>query len=175
MNCRRVVNLISAYVDGELTGVEMLDIRRHLGECPDCMEEYESLRATKMMVARLGVIAPRPDFAANLVLTLNQTSISSHQKLLTQIYNYAGRKLSPVVAALAVFGVALALLTVGGQDKFTPNTDVVVANAPLSLHSQEISFVPEIPDNVMYSHSRPLVLANESAQGSLRFAGISFR
>ena len=36
MNCRCAQNLLSAYVDGELAGVEMLRLREHLGVCPAC-------------------------------------------------------------------------------------------------------------------------------------------
>ncbi len=176
MNCRRVVNLISAYVDGELTGEEMLDIRSHLRECPDCEEEYESIRATKLMVARLSTMAPRDDLATSIMHRLNQINTPPHQRALSRMSGYLGRKLSPVVAALAVSGMAFAFLAAGGQSNLASNNDVV-ANAPISLHAQEVSLVPEMPESaILYSNSRPLVVANEMSQGAgLRMVDFTVR
>ena len=36
MNCGRVSNQLSAYIDRELTGAEMLSVRGHLGDCDSC-------------------------------------------------------------------------------------------------------------------------------------------
>ncbi|MGI6295913.1 MAG: anti-sigma factor family protein [Armatimonadota bacterium] len=176
MNCRRVVNLISAYVDGELTGAEMLDIRSHLRECPDCAEEYESIRATKLMVARLNTITPRADLAASIMHRLNQINTPPHQRALSRMSSYLARKLSPVVAALAVSGMAFAFLAIGGQSKLVSNNDVM-ANAPIDLHAQQVSLVPEMPESAMlYSNSAPLVVANEMSQGaSLRMVDFTVR
>ena len=43
MNCGRVSNQLSAYLDRELTGTEMLQIRSHLTECDRCRSEHEAL------------------------------------------------------------------------------------------------------------------------------------
>ena len=47
MHCGRVSNLLSAYIDRELAGAEMLPIRHHLDVCPGCAAEHESLRRVK--------------------------------------------------------------------------------------------------------------------------------
>ncbi len=62
MNCGRVSNQLSAYIDRELTGAEMLTIRRHLGDCDDCQAEYEALCRMKMLLGRLQSPSPGPDF-----------------------------------------------------------------------------------------------------------------
>lgn len=59
MNCRKTASLLSAYMDGELPGVEQLQIREHLKHCTCCNEEYESLLYTKRVLARLSVANPR--------------------------------------------------------------------------------------------------------------------
>ena len=59
MNCRKTASLLSAYMDGELPGVEQLQIREHLKHCACCNEEYESLLYTKRVLARLSVANPR--------------------------------------------------------------------------------------------------------------------
>lgn len=176
MNCRHVVNSISAYVDGELTGAEMLAIRRHLGGCPECMEECESVRRTKRAVASLRTVCPRADLAACIVRKLEQVSIPPYQRALTRTYRFVGRKLSPVAAALAVSGIAIAILSVGGQDRILAQKTEVMASAPLSLQLQSVAFVPEVPESpLMYSSSRPLVVANHSGGDSFRLADLSVR
>ena len=66
MNCRRVSSLLSAYLDAELTGAEMLEVRAHLEACCTCRAEHESLQQTKHLLASLALRAPRPEFEALL-------------------------------------------------------------------------------------------------------------
>ena len=176
MNCRHVVNSISAYVDGELTGAEMLAIRRHLGECPECMEECESVRRAKRAVARLRTVSPRADFAACIVRKLDEVSIPPYQRALTRACHLVGRKLSPVAAALAVSGIAIAILSAGGQDRILTQKNEVMASAPLSVQLQSVSFVPQVPESpLMYSSSKPLVVADHSGGASFRLADLTVR
>lgn len=60
LNCRKVNNLLSAYIDGELAGVEQLQIRQHLRDCCECNYEHESLLLTKRMLSSLCVKDARP-------------------------------------------------------------------------------------------------------------------
>ena len=60
MNCRKVNSLLSAYIDGELTGAEQLHVRRHLRSCGCCSDEHESLEQTKQILARLATRNPNP-------------------------------------------------------------------------------------------------------------------
>lgn len=174
MNCHRVVNLISAYVDGELTGAEMLEIRRHLSECSECMEEYESIRMTKLVVTRLRNVTPSRDLAACIVQKLDEVSIPPYQRLLTRMFNYTAQKLSPVAAAMMVSGLALVFLAGGGQDRLVVEKHNVVATAPLSLKIENASVLPTVPEiPMMYSNSRPLVVANHKNDVTFRFADLS--
>ena len=66
VNCRRVNSLLSAYLDAELTGVEMLEIRAHTDACASCRAEIESLRATKRLLSSLRSRVPRQEFEALL-------------------------------------------------------------------------------------------------------------
>ena len=174
MNCRRVMNLLSAYVDGELTGAEMLEIRRHLSNCEECMKECESLQITKQMVARLRNVAPREDFAAAIMMRLDEVSIPPYQKFINSICVFTRRKLSPVAAALTASGVALAILSAGGGDGIRTENAAVVASSPLNLNTQSVSFMPKVPDPpIMYSESRPLVIANQTKNTTFQFASFS--
>ncbi len=40
MNCRDCLNKLEMYVDRELTDAEVVEVRRHLEECPPCDERF---------------------------------------------------------------------------------------------------------------------------------------
>jgi len=74
LNCRRVSNLLSAYVDKELAGAEMLEIRAHLSRCSHCQSEHDQLQQTKQLLGALALRAPRdPDrYEALLLRTITE-------------------------------------------------------------------------------------------------------
>ena len=58
--------LISAYLDGELSGEELSRVKSHLAECLSCRLELESLRETKKRLAG----APRRALPPELIFEL---------------------------------------------------------------------------------------------------------
>jgi anti-sigma factor RsiW len=79
MNCGRVSNLLSAFADRELTGADMLQIRRHLNDCGECQAEYEALCRMKLMLGRLRAPAPPPDLVAQTVRRFETASLSGDE------------------------------------------------------------------------------------------------
>lgn len=73
MNCGRVSNQLSAYLDQELSGMEMLQIRSHLSSCDRCRAEQESLRRMKLLLGRLRSIEPPPVLREAAVRRFEQT------------------------------------------------------------------------------------------------------
>jgi hypothetical protein len=67
MYCGRVSNQLSAYLDRELTGIEMLQIRGHLESCDRCRAEHEALSRMKRLLGGLRTAQPPPDLAAQTV------------------------------------------------------------------------------------------------------------
>lgn len=148
---------MSAYVDGELTGVEMLEIRRHLSDCPECAEEHESIRVTKQAVSRLRSAAPRRDLAASILLSLDEVQVTSYQRAVNATMRFLHGRLSPVAAALAASGLALVLLSAGGVDRIQPDTSQTVAMSRV----QNVAFLREIDANPAIPTARPLVVASD--------------
>jgi len=58
MNCKSVQNRLSAYLDRELGGDELLQIRAHISSCRECRNEVDGLRALKSLLG--GVSCPEP-------------------------------------------------------------------------------------------------------------------
>lgn len=55
-----VLELLNAYIDGELRGGQLRKVEAHLDECQSCLEEYYSLQALSATL----LAAPVPDFPA---------------------------------------------------------------------------------------------------------------
>ncbi len=50
MNCNKAKVLMSAAVDGELTAREEQELFSHLAECPQCREEFQEAKNTKIIL-----------------------------------------------------------------------------------------------------------------------------
>ena len=44
MNCEKVNELLSDYLDDDLKESVLRDIERHLGDCPDCVIQVDSVK-----------------------------------------------------------------------------------------------------------------------------------
>jgi len=66
VNCRGVQLKLSAYLDGELTGMEMLQLRSHLHDCRCCAAEVDEVRRLKSILNSLPEEEPDLEFQARL-------------------------------------------------------------------------------------------------------------
>jgi anti-sigma factor RsiW len=74
MGCIFSKSTISAYVDGELTGVEMLRARAHIRECPQCARAAEEMRAVKQALLSLRTVSPPDGLADRLCDAIAQAA-----------------------------------------------------------------------------------------------------
>ena len=119
MNCRRVISLLSAYIGGEISGMDMLAIRGHIGNCGSCREDYESLRATKQLLARIPTAAPRTDLTKAICSRLDAVEMPLYLKLWSGVLAGWRTKTSPAFAVVAAVSVAFLVVGVNGR---TPHT-----------------------------------------------------
>jgi anti-sigma factor RsiW len=71
MNCERVQNLLSAYVDHELSPDEQRVVRAHLVGCSACSAEHETLVALKGRLSALESLEVPEDFFSELSARLD--------------------------------------------------------------------------------------------------------
>ena len=64
MPCKRIVERLDAYLDGDLEAGEALALREHLSACDDCARTHASETQLREDLKRLPVAEPRPDFFA---------------------------------------------------------------------------------------------------------------
>ena len=57
----QVAELLSAYIDGEVSAAERALVERHLATCPTCTRDLQALRQTAQLLRQLPIVAaPRP-------------------------------------------------------------------------------------------------------------------
>jgi anti-sigma factor RsiW len=119
MNCNSVQTRLSAYLDRELSGNELLELRAHLAQCHECRAEEVELRNLKMMLGTLEAPAPSEDLADRLCCAVMQEARKSETR-------WSWRK--PVitfasVAAISMFATFL-VLSARGPKTVAPGQDI---------------------------------------------------
>jgi hypothetical protein len=119
MTCMQSKSMLSAYLDGAVTGKQMQALDRHLRECSACESEYESLRRTQLVLARLGSARVPEDLSLKLRLAISHEAsrrrTSQIGNLILHVQNALRAFMVPattgLVATVLVFGVLIGLLT----------------------------------------------------------------
>lgn len=128
MNCRKVQNLISAYVDCELPGMEMLAIRRHLSDCGECRLEYETLLSIKRAFGSLQEKHPAEILASCICEELDHVTPPTWEQLAASLQKHLA--VFPVRMRLAAAGMSLfAVLLMLQAGKMSTNN---YTNIPMS-------------------------------------------
>jgi hypothetical protein len=118
MTCTQSKSMLSAYLDGAVTGKQMQALDGHLRECSICEDEYESLRRTQLVLARLGPARVPEDLSLKLRLAISHEAARRRTprfgNLILHVQNALRAFMVPattgLVATVLVFGVLIGLL-----------------------------------------------------------------
>ncbi len=121
MNCRKVNHLLSAYMDGELPGIESLQIRDHLNSCQACCDDYNELLHMKRLLGRLKVQTPVHDLPVAIFQTIRVDSeLASHRTVAARTQELAnGLRAAvgpPRVVAIAICAAGLVVFTFASRN-----------------------------------------------------------
>lgn len=119
MTCMQSKSMLSAYLDGAVTGKQMQALDRHLRECSACEIEYESLRRTQLVLAGLGPARVPEDLSLKLRLAISHEAAGRRTprfgNVILHVQNALRAFMVPattgLVATILVFGVLIGLLT----------------------------------------------------------------
>jgi len=135
VNCRSAQQLISPYLDQQLTGAEMLAMQQHLAECAACAAEHRQVCEVRRLLRSLSAISPDKPLETRITQRVAASS-SAGWKFKTSVgalwnapealsYPQRGRRLA---GALALSCVALLMLAA----PFAPSTgDAAQAGAAM--------------------------------------------
>jgi anti-sigma factor RsiW len=128
MNCRSVQQQLSAYVDRELAGREMLEIRSHLSACSRCAAEEEDIRTLKSLLAGVPTVEPLPGFEQRLRVGIAQDLQSRHRGIRWPVFS--------AVAALSAAATLLVLQLTTPRNSFESRPAGNFAQQPTSISRQ---------------------------------------
>jgi predicted anti-sigma-YlaC factor YlaD len=114
MTCAQARPLFSPYLDGAVTGAQMINLSDHLETCDRCSQQYVSLRHTQQLLTRVGRRKAPPDLALNLRIAISQEVAQSKRRYLDGVLMRCQNALDvfmvPATAGLAAAVVIFVVL-----------------------------------------------------------------
>jgi hypothetical protein len=146
LKCPEAKQLFSPYLDGAVTGTEMLALQDHLSGCPACHREYQALRRTQQLLATVG----RPKAPADLGLKLRLAI--SREAAITRRGRFAGVRVRlentfeafmvPATAgfltAFVLFGIAMMYFVVPSALHADNDVPLVMVNSGPELQPSSL-------------------------------------
>ena len=161
-SCSHIQHQFSRYLDGDIPGARMLEITRHLDECPACADEFGAWKKSQSMVAKLGPTKVPPDLALRLRVAISQESRNSARERLGRFRVRWENTFRPFLFraaagfASAIFLVGTAAMLVG---TFTSPEPVEARDVPLATSSApRLLYSSFQPGNDIGDINNPVVL-----------------
>lgn len=119
MTCAQVRSLLSAYLDGAVTGRQMRSLDEHLNRCEECREHYVGLRQTQSLLARVGRAQAPEDLSLRLRLAISREAARMRQPVFSSVGLRFANALrgfmvpatAGVVATIIIFGLLMGFIT----------------------------------------------------------------
>jgi len=141
LQCPRAKRLFSPYLDGAVTGTEMLALQSHLSECAACNEEYQALRRTQQLL--VSVARPRvpEDLGLKLRLAISRETAQARrgrfEGLMVRMENTLQSFMVPATAgflsALVIFGIAMVYFVAPSTLRADNDVPLVMVNTAPQL------------------------------------------
>jgi hypothetical protein len=119
MTCVQAKSMLSAYLDGAITGKQMFALGRHLEDCGVCAMEYESLRRTQQLLSNIGRAKAPEDLSLKLRLAISREVARGRQpyfgnlalRLENALRGFMVPATAGLVATVAIFALLMGFIT----------------------------------------------------------------
>ena len=119
MTCTQSKSMLSAYLDGAVTGKQMHALDQHLRQCSPCDREYQALQRTQALLARIGPARVPEDLSLKLRLAISHEAARRRSpqfgNFILHVENALRAFMVPattgLVATILIFGVVAGMLT----------------------------------------------------------------
>jgi anti-sigma factor RsiW len=145
MNCRNCEQLLSAYLDNELGGDQMLKLRGHLAECNCCREELEQLRELKAMLASVPSIEPRAGFEERLSARVFEIPVQRSNRLA-----WAAVSLAAAACVFAILSTQFTKPDTSSQNLVSNSQTTLQEDQALAAAGDPLSGQPPMVNTVSY-------------------------
>jgi hypothetical protein len=137
MTCIEAKPMFSPYLDGAVTGTEMLALTRHLDDCGRCQREYVSLRRTQQLLVSVGRRKAPADLSLKLRLAISREVAQSRRpyfhdlqvRLENAIRGFMVPATAGLVAAVLIFGFLMGFFALPLQAG-NPDVPLMLNTAP---------------------------------------------
>jgi len=141
LQCARAKRLFSPYLDGAVTGAQMLALQDHLSECAACNEEYQALRRTQQLLVSVGRPKVPSDLGLKLRLAISREAAQARrgrfEGLRMRLENTFHAFMVPATAgflsALVIFGIAMAYFVAPSTMQAGNDVPLVMVNTAPEL------------------------------------------
>ncbi len=133
MSRHLAIELLSSYMDEEVTPAQLRLVEGHLSDCNDCRSTLAGLRAVAAGVRRLEAVAPPPTLSPAVERRARLASLEEPGwfRLEDGLKRWAGQPvLAPAFAIILALGAILYLFAFGVSKGGRHTTRLVVATAP---------------------------------------------
>src|SRR5271165_1742506 len=138
MTCTQVQSMLSAYLDGAVTGKQMFSLGRHLEDCTGCRQQYESLRRTQQWLAKIPRAKAPEDLSLKLRLAISHEAARMRQpyfgnlalRMENSLRGFMVPATAGLVATLAIFGLLMGFITPVQADTSDSDVPLLLSTKP---------------------------------------------
>ncbi len=141
LQCPQAKRLFSPYLDGVVTGTEMLALQAHVSDCEACNNEYQALRRTQQLLVSLGRPRVPDDLGLKLRLAISRETAQAKrgrfEGLMVRMENAFQAFMVPATAgflsALIIFGIAMVYFVAPSTLRADNDVPLVMVNTAPEL------------------------------------------
>jgi hypothetical protein len=135
MTCAHAKSLLSAYLDGAITGKQMYALDLHIQDCRNCGAEYQSLRRTQALINKIGRTKAPDDLSLKIRLAISREAARVRQpfwgSFILRLENSVRAFMVPatagIFATVIVFGLLMGFIT---PVKATDDVPLLISTDP---------------------------------------------
>jgi hypothetical protein len=154
LKCPQAKRLFSPYLDGAVTGTQMLALQNHLSKCKACDEEYQSLRRTQQLLVSAGRPKAPADLGLRLRLAISREAAAAKRPpfegLMVRLENTFQALLVPAtagfVSALIIFGIAMVYFVAPSTLRADNDVPLVMVNTEPELQQSALGMTMDTID-----------------------------
>jgi len=141
LRCPQAKQLFSPYLDGAVTGAEMLALQDHFADCAECSEQYQSLRETQRLVVSMARPKAPADLGLRLRVAISREAARARRPpfegLLVRLENSLRAHMVPATAgfltAFVIFGIAMVFFVAPSSLQANNDVPLVMVNTAPQL------------------------------------------
>jgi len=154
LQCPQAKRLFSPYLDGAVTGTEMLALQRHLSHCPACNDQYQSLLRTQQLLLSIGRPKAPADLGLKLRLAISREVAHAERPpfegLRVRLENALEAFMVPATAgflsAVIIFGIAMVYFVAPSSLQAGNDVPLVMVNTAPQLEQSAFGMMQDSID-----------------------------